>query len=89
MPKFQWHGGWGDDAAHKPGWRSVLPPPPAQVYALLDRAKAVGLWLRWARDPTAKRRFGGRYRLVKAGTEDALLITDDLDLIAAHLNRLR
>jgi hypothetical protein len=90
MPGFRWTGAAGDEApaGQKQNWAAPLPPPPREVYALCDQAERRGLWLKWCRDPVALRRFGTRYRLVKAGTNSVAYLADDLAEIRDYLEHL-
>lgn len=85
MPKFEWRGAVGDEGQAKKNWRPDLPPPPREVYGLIDRAESAGLWLKWARDPAALSRFGARYRLVRPGTDVVIFKADDLGEIRDYL----
>lgn len=83
MARFRWDGAAGDDSpgGKKLNWAPELPPPPREVYPLLDRATAAGLWLKWARNPRVLASWGARYRLTRAGGNAVVFASDDLEAI--------
>lgn len=85
MAKFHWNGASGDDApdGKKINFAPDLPPPPRDVYPLMDRARDVNLWLRWARNPRVLASWKQRYRLSKAGSSAVVYASDSLDDIAS------
>lgn len=67
-------------------WADGLPPPPREVYGLVEAARSVGLWLHWARYEYHARLQGGRYKLTAPRSSRAIVATDDLDDIRAYLH---
>ncbi|MFZ3206397.1 MAG: hypothetical protein WA161_21360 [Pseudomonas sp.] len=83
MGKYRWNAAAaaaGDDApdSQKVNWKPDLAPPPREIYALLDRATAAGLWLKWARNGHILACWGARYRLTKAGGTAVVFSSDSL-----------
>ncbi|MGY0611715.1 hypothetical protein [Luteimonas sp. A501] len=66
-------------------WADGLPPPPREVYALLEEATAQGYWLKWARYAYHASQDGGRYKVTRARDTVPLLVTDDLEAVRAFL----
>jgi hypothetical protein len=66
-------------------WLPDLSPPPRAVYGLIEEAREMGLWLRWARDERVRREHGGRYRISHEGSHTPLYVSDELDAIRAWL----
>lgn len=86
--KFRWNGSTaaaGDDApdAQKINFAPDLPAPPHRIYELMNRAREVSMWIRWARNPQVLARWRQRYRLSKAGSSAVVYASDDLDEIEA------
>lgn len=81
MAKFRYDCAAGDDAPddRKVNWLADLPPPPRDVYPLMDRARDCNLWLRWARNPRVLASWKQRYRLSKAGSSAVVYASDSLD----------
>lgn len=66
-------------------WTDGLPPPPPLVYGLIERARAVNLWVSWARYAYHARKQGGRYRLTTPGERCIVRVSDDLGDIEAEI----
>lgn len=83
MGKFRYNCAAGDNApdSQKVNWKPELPPPPREVYDLMHRATAAGLWLKWARNGHILACWGARYRLTKAGCTAVVYASDSLEAI--------
>jgi len=67
-------------------WTDKLPRPPREAYTLLEEARELGYWLRWARYEHHARQDGGRYRITRPHSLDAIVTTDDIDTVRAFLS---
>lgn len=93
MGKYRWNGATsaaGDDApdSEKMNWKPELTPPPREIYALLDRATAQQLWLKWARNGHILACWRARYRLTKAGDTAVVFASDSLDEIESYIREV-